>query len=242
MDSKPLSPVSTDTPPALALDALAAAINADHDAVEQMARSTLDRARAAGDKLLQAKAQVAHGQWLPWLAEHCPRMSERTAQAYMKLAREWEVLMLKNADSAHLTLDGALKLLAAPEEPAWAKGLTPDERAELDRAAANIKAHHRQLVRCLDDMGGHLRAIRDGNGWKALGFVSMEAFAEFGHNLDAEMLGYLLDPPTPWQEATDAMHAAHVRWILRQQGLSDTDARAQMAQWDAEYEAWAVAA
>lgn len=136
MDRKPLSPVSTDTPPALALDALAAAINDDHEAVEHMARSTLDRARAAGDKLIQAKAQVEHGQWLPWLAANCPRLATRTAQAYMKLAREWDTLVLKSADSAHLTVDGALKLLAAPAEPEWAKGLTPDEKAELDRAAA----------------------------------------------------------------------------------------------------------
>jgi hypothetical protein len=98
------------------LDALAAAINDDHDAVEHMARSTLDRARAAGDKLLQAKSQVAHGQWLPWLAANCPRLATRTAQAYMKLAREWDRLELKSADSAHLTLDGALKLLAAPAD------------------------------------------------------------------------------------------------------------------------------
>ena len=225
-------PAETITAPSL--DALAAAINDDHEAVEHMARSTLDRARAAGDKLLQAKSQVAHGQWLPWLAANCPRLATRTAQAYMKLAREWDRLVLKSADSAHLTLDGALKLLAAPAEPEWAKGLTPDEKAELDRAAANIKASWRKAVQCMDDMGGHLRAMRDGKGWKALGFVSMEAFAEFSFGLDAEMLGYLLDPPSPWLEATDAMHTANVRWMLRQQGLSDTDARALMAQWDAE--------
>jgi hypothetical protein len=106
-----------DTSPALSLDALALAINADHDAVEQMARSTLDRARAAGDKLLAAKAQVEHGQWLPWLAANCPRMSERTGRAYMRLARNWETLESKSAVTADLTLDGALKLLAAPEEP-----------------------------------------------------------------------------------------------------------------------------
>jgi len=38
---------------------------------------------AAGDLLTQAKAQVPHGQWLPWLHDHCT-ISERTAQLYTK--------------------------------------------------------------------------------------------------------------------------------------------------------------
>jgi len=46
---------------------------------------------AAGDLLTQAKAQVPHGQWLPWLAEHCA-IAERTAQAYMRVARSLDRL------------------------------------------------------------------------------------------------------------------------------------------------------
>ena len=71
------------------LDALAAAINAEHDAAEGAARTALDHARSAGDKLLLAKAQLAHGQWLPWLKDNCPRLAERTASGYMRLARHW---------------------------------------------------------------------------------------------------------------------------------------------------------
>jgi hypothetical protein len=36
--------------------------------------------------LLEAKANVADGEWLPWLAANC-EMSARTAQAYLRLAR-----------------------------------------------------------------------------------------------------------------------------------------------------------
>jgi phage N-6-adenine-methyltransferase len=96
---------------------LAAGINADHEAAERTARTALEYARSAGEKLLTAKGQVQHGQWLPWLADNCPRLATRTAQTYMKLAREWETLMAKCADSAHLSIDGALKLLTAPVEP-----------------------------------------------------------------------------------------------------------------------------
>jgi hypothetical protein len=49
--------------------------------------STDQHAMAAGDLLLEAKLRLKHGEWLPWLAEH-RSMSERTAQRYMRLARD----------------------------------------------------------------------------------------------------------------------------------------------------------
>jgi hypothetical protein len=65
---------------------LAYRIKAEHEA----AASALDRgaqhARNAGDLLIEAKAQLEHGQWLPWLVEHC-EIPEKTAQRYMRMAR-----------------------------------------------------------------------------------------------------------------------------------------------------------
>ena len=101
--------------PVASLVELAAAINAEHAAAERTARTALDHARAAGDKLLLAKAQVEHGQWLPWLSSNCPALSARTARAYMQLSRNWGTLETKTADSANLSIDAALKLLNAPE-------------------------------------------------------------------------------------------------------------------------------
>ena len=106
------------------LATLAAEINAEHDAAENHARKAIDHARAAGEKLLQAKVGVAHGQWLPWLAANCPRLSIRRSQEYMRVAREWPALQAKYADSAHLTIDGALALLAEPT-PATGRTLQP---------------------------------------------------------------------------------------------------------------------
>jgi hypothetical protein len=40
----------------------------------------------AGHKLLEAKALIAHGNWLPWLTEHA-KLSQRTAQRYMRFAK-----------------------------------------------------------------------------------------------------------------------------------------------------------
>ena len=100
--------------PVLSLPDLAAAINADHAAVERHAAKTVERAGSAGDKLIQAKALCRHGEWLPWLSANCPTVADRTARAYMQVARNWSALMGKSADSANLSIDAALKLLAAP--------------------------------------------------------------------------------------------------------------------------------
>lgn len=73
--------------------------------------------REAGSKLLElgrclieAKAVLTHGEWLPWL-ENQVGFSERAAQQYMKLAREYT-----NPQAlADLGATKALMLLALPE-------------------------------------------------------------------------------------------------------------------------------
>jgi len=93
------------------LQELAAQINAAHRACQGAMTEGLQHAMRAGEALLEAKARVAHGDWLPWLREHC-LVSERTARAYMQVAR---ALPAKTATVADLTFQGALKALAAPK-------------------------------------------------------------------------------------------------------------------------------
>ena len=64
-----------------------------------------------GQRLIEAKETLPHGEWLPWLTERV-EFSERTAQYYMQLAREWT-----NPQSiADLGATKAFKLLALPAE------------------------------------------------------------------------------------------------------------------------------
>ena len=63
-----------------------------------------------GKRLLEAKAQLGHGEWLPRLREKVDN-SERSAQNFMRLAREYS----KSADIADLGASKALALLALPE-------------------------------------------------------------------------------------------------------------------------------
>ena len=63
-----------------------------------------------GKRLLEAKAQLSHGEWLPWLREKVD-ISERRAQEFMQIAREYS----KSAEIADLGASKALALLALPE-------------------------------------------------------------------------------------------------------------------------------
>lgn len=66
-----------------------------------------------GQRLIEAKSMIPHGKWIPWLTEQV-EFSERTAQSFMRLAREWS-----NPQAlADLGATKALALLALP----------PDER------------------------------------------------------------------------------------------------------------------
>jgi hypothetical protein len=106
---------TTDLATSNSLADLAARIRAEHEGVAGAMKRGLDHAIAAGKLLLEAKAQLAHGQWLPWLAEHC-QVPERTAQLYMRLARH--APEIRNV--ADLTVRGAIELLAPPpSDPDW---------------------------------------------------------------------------------------------------------------------------
>ena len=65
-----------------------------------------------GKRLIEAKAMIPHGDWLPWLAEEVG-YSERVAQSFMRLAREWESNPKALSD---LGATKALKLLVLPPE------------------------------------------------------------------------------------------------------------------------------
>src|SRR3954454_10501435 len=58
---------------------IAARINEAHERASASAQSAMEAAVEVGHLLIQAKAQVGHGGWLPWL-EANTSVSERTAQ------------------------------------------------------------------------------------------------------------------------------------------------------------------
>jgi hypothetical protein len=93
---------------------LAARISVEHEAATGAVKRGLQHAISAGDLLLEAKAQLKHGQWLPWL-ESCG-LSERTAQRYIRLARNREAIEAKSDNVSDLSVSAALALVSAPRD------------------------------------------------------------------------------------------------------------------------------
>ena len=91
---------------------LAERINEQHRACEQTMNAGLHHALECGRLLLEAKKQVGHGAWLPWLAENC-KFSKRTAQAYMRVSSQYPRLNGKAQRVALLTFRGAVAALAS---------------------------------------------------------------------------------------------------------------------------------
>jgi hypothetical protein len=95
---------------------LAARIKAEHEAAAESLKDSVRHAIAAGELLIEAKARLQHGQWLPWLWDHCT-ISERTAQLYMRVAKnraEIETQMRNGV--ADLSLNETAALLMLPSD------------------------------------------------------------------------------------------------------------------------------
>ena len=66
-------------------DELAGWINQGHAAIKMTVRRLAIHVAQVGAWLVAAKGKCQHGQWLEWLSENCPEVSERTARRYMEL-------------------------------------------------------------------------------------------------------------------------------------------------------------
>ena len=100
------------------LPILAAEIRRAHTESCRASASALERAVLAGERLIEAKGHLAHGEWLPWLKEHCD-LPARTARQYMRLARNKEAIEAKTATVANLTVRNAVAEIAERRAEVW---------------------------------------------------------------------------------------------------------------------------
>ena len=94
------------------LPVIAEEIKRAHADTRAAARFSAERAMEAGRLLIEAKAALGHGEWLPWLRTNV-LMSERTARGYMALAKSG----LKTATVADLGLRASLARVARRKGP-----------------------------------------------------------------------------------------------------------------------------
>jgi Protein of unknown function (DUF3102) len=107
---------------------LAEQINAEHRAFIGSLKKTAEHGIRAGELLTEAKSKCKHGQWLGWLGENFEG-APRTAQEYMRLHKHRDEIRAKYADSAHLSISGALKEVSEAGEAAGASAGGPPFRS-----------------------------------------------------------------------------------------------------------------
>jgi len=108
---------------------IASRINEEHTRAFGKAKDALSHARTAGELLIEVKSLLKHGEWGNWLVENVA-FTDRTAQSYMRLARNWESLS-KNETISDLGLVKTLSLLSDVPKigdyvEAWVPPLSPD--------------------------------------------------------------------------------------------------------------------
>ena len=152
------------------LDTLAARINEEHRACETAVNAALTHAMSAGELLAEAKGQLPHGAFGPWLTENFAG-SDRTARAYMRVYSHREELEAKRQSSATLSLDGALRALSATKDaPQSERPATLEEmEARAEDALSEARAGALGIAENLD-------AIRRGRGYEHRGYAS---FADY---------------------------------------------------------------
>ena len=119
-----------------ALSTIAVEIRREVEAAEASYQDALGHALRVGELLIEAKGEVQHGQWLPWLEANFPG-SIRSAQCYMRLARNRD----EYATVAHLGIKGALKELAAGDaDRASGSESHGDSDEQIDQEARRLVA------------------------------------------------------------------------------------------------------
>jgi hypothetical protein len=84
-DGRPQTNAGKSFIPTVSLQAIGSQANREHQLATDAACNALEHAMRCGELLSQAKAELGHGNFLPWLKANFAG-SERTAQSYMRLA------------------------------------------------------------------------------------------------------------------------------------------------------------
>lgn len=150
----------------ISISVTAEQVNAAHSRVVDAARGMVGAGNAfvlaaaeCGRLLRSKKREVGHGNFLPWLSENCPLISDRTARDYMRLSNWQHAADLQGATS----IREALRLLdekenqdeTPREKPAFVVRCTfnkkPEEYTETERK--NIFDQSRSYLQVLEHWG-----------------------------------------------------------------------------------------
>ena len=161
--------------------------------IEAITGEILDAKRAGGEAILtigrclmEAKEMLPHGEWLPWLTEKV-EFSPRTAQNFMRLAREWT----NTQTLADLGASKALTLLALP----------PEEREQFVSENNVIDMSARQLEQVIKDRDEAMKAAEEARAEASTAEEARAKMAEDMALLNARLAGAREDQEQALQAA-----------------------------------------
>ena len=137
---------------------------------ESHAKKAVEYAFEIGQLLNEAKPHLKHGEWEQWLAEHC-HLAQRTARAYMKLAKAFPVLPeAERQRVTDLPIREALKAISTdptpppPKEPPARRVNSLEERERVKSIFLNARNQLTKTAKAIDYAmpirGGEVAALR----------------------------------------------------------------------------------
>ena len=171
--------------------------------IEVITREILDAKRRGGEAILtivrcltEAKQALPHGEWLPWLNERV-ELSERAAQRFMRLSREW-------SNPTALSDLGATKALALLALPA-------DERDQFIETHNVVDMSARQLEQAIKDRDEARKAAETAQAEASAAEQARAKMAEDMALLNARLSGA--------QEAREAKKRAEDKQKIAEEAL-----------------------
>ena len=121
-----------------------------------------------GRRLVEAKELLPHGEWLPWLQQETD-FSERTAQIYMKIFREYGAAQeslfgaeVNTQTFADLPISKALALLSVPESERIEFAEVVDaEHISVRELEEKIRDRERQISALQEDVDGERKRLEE---------------------------------------------------------------------------------
>lgn len=214
---------------------LADRINAEHSLAGECARGMAQHARRVGELLLEARDGCPSRHWLSWLSANCPEIAVRTAQVYMKLARdcledpgkaaELDAGSLRQAyialappkpantqHAAHTAEGGEAKPSDAPKEPAASNSRLRTEsglRSVCLASATHGASDEQRPVETPPDTDGHRETPNEPQGDEsgAPDLPTEDEMAEIDAAIEREYQHSIAKV----MESTDQLAAAHAQ-------------------------------
>ena len=119
-----------------------------HAAVTAHAHDAREKALRIGEVLTGVKGSLRHGEWLPWLTANLPEITPRTAQSYMRVWTNRD--LLKNETDSYLVENLTAALAAISRHQQADPEADHDATNDQPVSGSGERSRKRELLRDLD--------------------------------------------------------------------------------------------